>query len=210
MHRTRTRLAGATLLGAVSGVLVPVPADAAAAMSVLIGWVVGALAFSVPLLVHLFRQDVDATRTRVEGTDANRSETDIVVVLASLASLAAVVLMLAGGGRKTSGTGSIEALVALLAVASSWLSIHTIYTLRYARHWFNAQPGSVDFNSDTDPRFSDFAYLAFTLGMTYQVSDTALRTPEIRALVLRHTLLSYLFGTVIVAATINLVVGLAA
>ena len=59
------------------------------------------------------------------------------------------------------------------------------------------------------PRLSDFAYLSFTLGMTYQVSDTDLKTPAVRRLVLRHTLLSYLFGTVIVAATINLVVGLA-
>jgi len=70
--------------------------------------------------------------------------------------------------------------------------------------------GFIDFNGDGAPRLSDFAYLAFTLGMTYQVSDTDLRTPEVRRLVLRHTLLSYVFGTVIVAATINLVVGLAA
>lgn len=56
---------------------------------------------------------------------------------------------------------------------------------------------------------SDFAYLAFTLGMTYQVSDTDLKTARLRRIVLFHTLLSYLFGTVIVAATINLVAGLA-
>ncbi|MGI8417263.1 MAG: DUF1345 domain-containing protein, partial [Nakamurella sp.] len=31
---------------------------------------------------------------------------------------------------------------------------------------------------------------------------------EIRSVVLRHTLLSYLFGTVILAATINLVAGI--
>ena len=56
---------------------------------------------------------------------------------------------------------------------------------------------------------SDFAYLAFTLGMTYQVSDTALRTSQVRKIVLAHTLISYVFGAVIIAASINLLAGLA-
>ena len=63
-------------------------------------------------------------------------------------------------------------------------------------------------NNDERPCFSDFAYLAFTIGMTYQVSDTDLTTKGFRRLALRHALLSYLFGTVIIAATINLVAGL--
>ncbi|MEO7423351.1 MAG: DUF1345 domain-containing protein [Ornithinibacter sp.] len=67
----------------------------------------------------------------------------------------------------------------------------------------------MDFNTDQPPRPSDFVYLSFTLGMTYQVSDTALGTPRTRSLVLGHTVLSYIFGTVVVATTINLVVGLA-
>ncbi|QIM22078.1 DUF1345 domain-containing protein [Phycicoccus sp. HDW14] len=100
-------------------------------------------------------------------------------------------------------------MLAVLAVAAGWLAVHTVYALRYARHWFVNEPGCVDFPGDGPPRLSDFVYLSFTLGMTYQVSDTDLRTPAVRRLVLRHTLLAYLLGTVVVAATINLVVGLA-
>ena len=44
--------------------------------------------------------------------------------------------------------------------------------------------------------------------MTYQVSDTDVSSTAIRSVVLRHCLLSYLFGTVILAATVNLVAGL--
>ncbi|GAA1820955.1 DUF1345 domain-containing protein [Planosporangium flavigriseum] len=44
--------------------------------------------------------------------------------------------------------------------------------------------------------------------MTFQVSDTELNNSDFRAVVLRHALLSYVFGTVIVALTINLVAGL--
>src|SRR4051812_45103706 len=58
------------------------------------------------------------------------------------------------------------------------------------------------------PCFSDFAYLAFTLGMTFQVSDMNLETNRFRKLALGQTLLSYLFGTVILAATVNLIVSL--
>jgi uncharacterized membrane protein len=58
------------------------------------------------------------------------------------------------------------------------------------------------------PHYVDFAYLAFTVGMTFQVSDTNLHSREIRAAVLKHMLLSYLFGSVILATTVNLVAGL--
>ena len=57
------------------------------------------------------------------------------------------------------------------------------------------------------PDYLDFAYLAFTVGMTFQVSDTAVRDPAIRRTVLRQALISYLFGAVIIAATINVVAG---
>jgi uncharacterized membrane protein len=67
----------------------------------------------------------------------------------------------------------------------------------------------VQFNEDDQPVYADFAYVAFTIGMTYQVSDTGLTSKAMRHTALRHGLLSYLFGTVIIAATINLAAGLA-
>jgi uncharacterized membrane protein len=67
----------------------------------------------------------------------------------------------------------------------------------------------VDFEDHVRPPYTDFAYLAFTIGMTFQVSDTDLQSAQFRALALRHALLSYVFGAVILAATINLVASLA-
>jgi uncharacterized membrane protein len=63
--------------------------------------------------------------------------------------------------------------------------------------------GGVDFDEDTDPDWWDFAYRAFTVGMTYQVSDTDPTNKPMRRTVLRHALLSFLFGTFIVAITIK-------
>jgi uncharacterized membrane protein len=74
--------------------------------------------------------------------------------------------------------------------------------------YYGGEPGGINFNDKEAPNYVDFAYVAFTVGMTFQVSDTALRSRRIRASVLRHAMLSYLFGAVILASTINLVVGL--
>jgi uncharacterized membrane protein len=80
--------------------------------------------------------------------------------------------------------------------------------LRYAVLYYSGSIGGIDFNQKDPPRFADFAYLAFTLGMTYQVSDTNLQSAQIRAAALRHGLLSFVFGSMILATTVNLVAGL--
>lgn len=54
----------------------------------------------------------------------------------------------------------------------------------------------------------DFAYLALTIGMCFQVSDTDLTGKRVRRTALHQALLSYLFGTVMVAVTVNLVASL--
>ena len=83
----------------------------------------------------------------------------------------------------------------------------TVYTLRYGELYY-VDDGGIDFNQDEPPTYRDFAYLAFTIGMTYQVSDTNITDPRLRAAVLRHGLLSFVFGTAIIATMINVVAGL--
>jgi uncharacterized membrane protein len=100
-----------------------------------------------------------------------------------------------------------------------WLSVGQMDSRRTAVHATREDPGragtdllvivgGIDFNQDERPSYVDFGYLALTIGMTFQVSDTDLQRPAIRVTALRHALLSYLFGAVILAATINLVAGL--
>ena len=94
------------------------------------------------------------------------------------------------------------------SVAMSWATVHTVFMLRYARAYFHKPQGGVDFNEDDPPTYLDFAYLAVTIGMTFQVSDTDLTTKSVRRIATSHALLSYLFGAVIVALTINVVASL--
>jgi uncharacterized membrane protein len=84
--------------------------------------------------------------------------------------------------------------------------VHTVYMLRYARTYCTAEPpGGIEFDDQEPPTYVDFAYFAFTIGMTYQVSDTNITAKAIRRLTLSHALLSYLFGAVLLGLVINVV-----
>jgi uncharacterized membrane protein len=151
-----------------------------------------------------------STQTAAHATreDPGNAVSDLIVLVAAVASLAAVGFVLI---KASSSNGTARDLLAGLGVGSvtmSWFAVHTLFTLRYAKLYYTGVDGGVNFNQKTPPRYLDFAYLAFTLGMTFQVSDTDLQTTAIRATALRHALLSYLFGAVILAATINLIAGL--
>jgi uncharacterized membrane protein len=173
----------------------------------LVGWVVTAGAYVVWTRLLLGGMDADQTRVYVTREDPTRWVADAVIVSASVASLGGVGYVVAAGSR--SGPGAIAAAVlGILAVAGSWLAVHTLYTVHYARLYYSDEPGGVNFHDPEPPRFRDFAYLAYTVGMTYQVSDTEIGLTSIRATVLRHALLSYLLGAVILAVTINLIAGL--
>ena len=153
---------------------------------------------------HILRYNAQVVERHALREDPSRVTTDLVLLIASLVSLVAVALVLLRGTGLPASNG---AALAVSAVVASWALIHTVYTLRYAELYYRGQNGGIDFGTDK-PVYSDFAYLAFTLGMTFQVSDTPFQRREFRSAGLRHALLSYLFGTVIIATTINLVAGL--
>jgi len=85
--------------------------------------------------------------------------------------------------------------------------VHTAFMLRYARLYYPEK--AIDFHQpDIEPTYSDFAYLAFTVGMTYQVSDTNLSSRAMRRTVLTQAMVSFILGAVILGITINLIAGL--
>ena len=147
------------------------------------------------------------TRRHACREDAGQATSDAVVLVAAVASLGAVALLLSGS--QASGSKDVVAALGVSSVALAWATAHTVFTARYARLYYVNSFGGVDFNEDSDPRYRDFAYLAFTVGMTFQVSDTDITRQRFRDTVLRHMLLSYLLGAVVIATTINLIAGLA-
>jgi uncharacterized membrane protein len=199
------RILGSVVLGIVVALVV---GNTAGWRFALAGWVAAAALYVIWTRCILSGMDAEQTRRWVTREDPTRSVADVVILTASLASLLGVGYVVAAGS-KLSGTGALEAaLLGILTVGASWFAVHTLYTVHYARLYYSDEPGGINFHDPNPPRFRDFAYLAYTVGMTFQVSDTEICLTSIRATVLRHALLSYLLGAVILAVTVNLIAGL--
>ncbi|WP_257614001.1 DUF1345 domain-containing protein [Arthrobacter sp. 31Y] len=201
-------LAGASAFAA-SGVLgnwVDAPA---------VGWAVAALVYVGWVWLVIARLDPVETQHHATSEDPSRGVTDVLILIANLASLAAVAAVIVDSHTQGTGARLSSAALALACVGLSWMLVQTLFTLRYAELYYSqdgragGEVGGINFNQDRPPQYTDFAYLATSLGMTYQVSDTNLGNHTIRLEAMKHSLLSYLFGTVILAVTINLVIGLA-
>jgi uncharacterized membrane protein len=170
------------------------------------GWICGSVTYLLLTWMALWPLNAKETAGHATREDPTRPASDAVVLLASIVGLGAVVLLIADPGA---GGKFVAAVFGVGVVAASWFVVHTLYTLRYAAEYYRGKPGGVEFSGDDAPDYADFAYLAFTLGMTYQVSDQALSGRGVRRIALRHALLSYLLGAVVIGITINLVGGLA-
>jgi len=174
-----------------------------------IGWDVAALTLLVWLWAVVWPMDAEQTAAHALRDDPTRPVSDPLLILASVISLVAVASLLVQAASTKGTTQDVLAGLSVATVALSWFVVHTVFMLRYAMLYYRGHPGGIEFNQAAQPRYSDFAYVAFTLGMTFQVSDTDLKTPAIRATALRQALLSYLFGAVILATMINLIASLA-
>jgi uncharacterized membrane protein len=204
--RTSWRLAVCAVAGLVVGVLVSVLASADYGPSA--GWDVAAGAYCLWVWLAIWPMDADATAARAKAEDPNRALSDLIALNACVASIAAVGLALAGSKSSHGAQAVILAALGLLTVTISWFTVHTIFTLRYALLYYSEPEGGVDFHCDEPPSYRDFAYVGLTVGATFQISDTDLLTSAFRATVLRHTLLSYLFGAIILGVTVNMVASL--
>lgn len=172
------------------------------------GWFVAAAVFVIWTWFVIGRMSPEQTKTHATREDPTGYVSHVILLLASIASLVGVAYLLIAQSSQDA-TATRAAVVGIAGVAAAWFLVHTVYTLRYAQLYYGGgSAGGVDFNSKEPPAYSDFAYLSFTLGMTYQVSDTSIQTRTIRSAAIRQALLSYLFGAIVLAVTVNLVAGL--
>jgi uncharacterized membrane protein len=205
-HSARTQLLVSGGIGVAAGVVVTVAGSLK--FGALIGWDVAALVYLVWVWLEIARLDERDTARLAEHEDPTRATADFLVLSAATASLLAVAAILAQVGTLDTTAALVAFVLGLASVVLSWAVVHTIYTLRYARMYYYGEDGGVNFNEDEPPCYSDFAYLSFTIGMTFQVSDTDLLTKDFRRVALRHALLSFVFATGILATTVNLVASL--
>ena len=207
-ERMRTASAGqrvtvAMLAGAVAGAVVSLVTVPSAA--VLFGWDVAVVIYVVWVWVAVRRLDPGTTARLAKREDPSSTVAELVVLGAGTAVLVAVGFALVRAGQATGGTKAMLVSLGLVSVVLSWTIVHTVYALRYARAYYSEPDGGIEFNEEEPPTYTDFAYFAFTVGMTFQVADTNITSKAVRRITLHHALLSYLFGAVLLGLVINVV-----
>jgi uncharacterized membrane protein len=155
--------------------------------------------------------DPAAARRSATLQDAGLTAIFVIVIAGAVGSLTAVGALLFGARASTESTFISEGYIAVVAVTMSWLLVHTMFALRYAHiyHGSGERPGGVHggllFPGGHLPDFLDFAYFSFVVGMTSQVSDIQISSRRLRRLTLVHSVISFVFNTIILALTINIV-----
>ena len=153
-------------------------------------------------------------RETVLANDQGRVGILLLVLLAVCASLAEIFFLVQSG--KGEGPAPAQVALAVFTVVCSWFATHAMFALHYAHRFYRDDPttpdadatGGLNFPGDEAPDYWDFFYFAFVIGMTSQVSDVQVTSRPMRRLVFWHGILSFIFYTVILALSINIVAGL--
>jgi uncharacterized membrane protein len=204
----RTRVLTAAAFGVAAAIVVAwfVPWQ----LTVLVGWDVTAALVVGAVWLSIGRFTPEETAQYARKEDDTRAGTHFLLLGAALVSLVGVVLAFLKANEDMHHQEVLLESFGVVTIVCSWLLVHTVFALRYAHLYYTEPEGGIDYKSKglERPDYLDFAYTAFTVGMTFQVSDTDITRREMRRQVLRHALISFLFGAVILATTVNVIASL--
>ncbi|AWH86399.1 DUF1345 domain-containing protein [Flavobacterium album] len=180
---------------------------------IMAGWDVFALAMT-GMMWFLFCTTTAAEQKRIVKKQDDNISTIFAIVLTAVCISFSGALLLIFNNDKPSFDNSVSTIVTLIAIGLSWILFHTIFTVRYAHLYHDDTiikhengSGGINFPNPDAPDYIDFAYFSFVIGMTFQVSDVTISSKTIRRFVLLHSLISFVFNTIIVALVVNIIAG---
>lgn len=179
----------------------------------LLGWSFGVGVYLALAWWLCERFDARQTRERARAQDEPSVVLFLLMLLATLACVAAIVVMMQQGTDLSGTARTLHVAVSVVALIASWLFIQTIFAFRYAHRYYQEEenrehdgPG-LQFPGGQDPDYFDFLYHALVVGMTSQVSDVQVTSREMRRLTMVHSVLSFAFNMLVLALSINVVAG---
>nr|WP_312447616.1 DUF1345 domain-containing protein [Brevundimonas naejangsanensis] len=180
-------------------------------MRLAVAWDAGVAAFLLLTFVRLSRtRSVARIRARAAEMDQAGRAVLPLSLLAAGASVFVIVLMAASGGKPTATAATLT----VATIALSWLFVQTIFALHYA-HEFYAPAGTVQgdrqglmFPGEDDADYWDFLHFALIIGVANQTADVQISSQRLRRIATVHSILAWLFNTVILALAVNLAVNL--
>ena len=212
----RPRLAAAIAIGLAVGGAVRLGAPQAEVSTALIcGWDGLSVTFIVLMLSSMVRHDPVKIRARAARDDQGRGMILALIVLAAVASIAAIAAELSIA-KTAHGPGQIfHVALAFGTVAASWLMMQLIFAVHYAHEYYDPHPQDAArdaegllFPGGGPPDYWDFLHFSIVIGVAAQTADVAFTSKGLRRLGTVHSLVAFAFNTVIVALTINLLAGL--
>lgn len=199
------------LVAAVAGVATWLAAGAIPALAdhgVLIGWDVAALVYIALLWILILTASEKDIRDRAGRQDEKASAILIIELAIILASLGGIVAALLAPDR---GDKAFVAILVAVTLTLGWALMHSVFVPHYAhRHFVESarkKDAGIGFPGEPPTSYLDFAYVAFTVGATFQVSDNTIGSTRLRNLVTAHGLSAYVYNTAILAVGINLLAG---
>jgi uncharacterized membrane protein len=197
------RVMYAMLGGAVTGLVVSLFTPVQA--SILLGWDAAVVIYLAWTWGVIWQLAPGVTARLAKREDPSTAVAELVVVAAGTAMLVAVGFALVRAGQVAGIMKAYLVTLGLVSVVLSWIVVHAVYALRYARTYYSEPAGGIEFNEQEPPNYIDFVYFSFTVGMTFQVADTNITSKAVRRMTLHHALLSYVFGAVLLGLVINVV-----
>ncbi|KQX86759.1 DUF1345 domain-containing protein [Variovorax sp. Root473] len=178
----------------------------------LAGWCAGVAVYQA--LSWWLAETFDAQRTRERAQQLDQPNVVILVsMLVAVGVSVVAIAMLLQQVRQLSGWArGAHVALGLVALAGSWLMMHTIYAFHYAHRYYidrkgGVSDGGLDFPGKEAPDYFDFMYYAYVIGMTSQVSDVQATSHEMRRITLVHSVLAFAFNMLVLALSVNVVAG---
>ncbi|HEY1125908.1 MAG TPA: DUF1345 domain-containing protein [Sphingobium sp.] len=176
-------------------------------VGIMAGFDIAAILFTF-LIWPFFGHDTETMRRRARENDANRTT---ILVLTSVVMIVMLVVV-ASDLRQRVAPSPAQLLLIVVTLVLGWLFSNLVYTFHYAYLFYlggkdGNDHGGLDIPGRPEPDYWDFAYFAFTLGMTFQTSDIQITSPVIRRVALFHSLAAFLFNLGIIAFSINIIGG---
>jgi uncharacterized membrane protein len=180
-----------------------------------IAWDSAVLAFLATTWWVVWTSPQELMRETVLANDQGRVGILLLVLLAVCASLAEIFFLVQNARNTAGGPPPAQVALAVFTIVCSWFVTHVMFALHYAHRFYRDDPrtpeadatGGLKFPGDAAPDYRDFMYFSFVIGMTSQVSDVQVTSRPMRRLVFWHGILSFIFYTVILALSINIVAG---
>lgn len=202
--------AGGLVVALATHFLVGIQASTAA----ILGWDAVCLGFIGSMLHSMTECSIDQIRARAAEDDEGRATILAVVLVATVAAIAAVALELSLAKDAHGLERGLRVTLAFATVAASWFMAHLIFAVHYAHGFYGRGAGAavgaggLRFPGEEEPDYWDFLHFAVIIGVAAQTADIDIASKALRRLCTVHALFSFAFNTVIVALTINLLAGL--